>query len=189
MAGLSTTRAASGWAATSAARRRSACQRVERPVAAGKLERGLGVAAGGPVVERAISWRSPGSASRPGTPRRGGAGARRSSTRRRSCRRPRWPGRPPRPAGRAMARLFSASISAAARTRIRSSSSRVAAMSASRDSWARRWARSTISRASRRAAAISSAAFAARGFEGDPRRLGVLQPLVDHLPALAEHGC
>jgi hypothetical protein len=57
-----------------------------------------------------------------------------------------------------MARLFSASISAAARARIRSSSSRVAAMSASRPSLETRWARSMISRASRRAAASCSAA-------------------------------
>ena len=46
---------------------------------------------------------------------------------------------------------FSASISAVARTRIRSSSARVAAISASRVSWATFWARARMSFASRRA--------------------------------------
>ena len=53
----------------------------------------------------------------------------------------------------AMARCFSASISPAARSRIRSSSSRVAAMSASRVSCATFWARARISFDSRRASA------------------------------------
>src|SRR5688572_8686975 len=52
-----------------------------------------------------------------------------------------------------IARTFSASISAAARVRRRSSSSLVAAMSASRDSCATFWARARISFASRRASA------------------------------------
>src|SRR5215210_883398 len=51
----------------------------------------------------------------------------------------------------ASARCFSASMSAVARSRIRSSSCRVAAMSASRVSWATRWARLMMSFASRRA--------------------------------------
>src|SRR5439155_24935861 len=53
----------------------------------------------------------------------------------------------------ASARCFSAAISSAARTRIRSSSSRVAAMSASRVSWATFWARARMSFDSRRASA------------------------------------
>ena len=72
-------------------------------------------------------------------------------SRRRPCRRPRGRGRRPRPRSSAIARCFSASISAAARSRRRSSSSRVAAMSASRVSWATFWARARISFASRRA--------------------------------------
>ena len=50
-----------------------------------------------------------------------------------------------------IARCFSASISAVARSRRRSSSAFVAAMSASRASWATFWARLMISFASRRA--------------------------------------
>ena len=92
---------------------------------------------------------------------------RRPRSRRNSSTRRRWrssvivsptTGRPPARArsatsarSSAIARSFSASISAAARTRSRSSSSRVAAMSASRVSWATFWARARISFASRRA--------------------------------------
>src|SRR5690349_14397440 len=129
---------------------------VERVVARGQLERGLGVAA-----PRGLGCPGHGRAAYFAVPEVGSA--RNSSTRRRW----RWSvmvSRTTRPAAwrassatsprsSASARPFSASISSVARTRIRSSSSRVAAMSASRVSWATFWARARMSFASRRASA------------------------------------
>ena len=86
-----------------------------------------------------------------------------------------------------MARVFSASISPAARTRRRSSSSRVAAMSASRVSWATFWARARISFDSRRASASVATRSCFRVLPIAPGLLGVLQALLDLGLAVAEH--
>ena len=134
---------------------RSRPPRLERVVALGDLEGRLGVAACGRVPARpsVLRVRRAVPARWPGTPRPGGARARRSSISPTTGRRRRGPGRRPRRGARPSARCFSASMSAAARSRIRSSSSRVAAMSASRVSWATFWARARMSFASRRASA------------------------------------
>jgi len=76
-----------------------------------------------------------------------------------------------------IARTFSASMSAAARARSRSSSSFVAAISASRVSWATFWARDRMSFDALRFGVLAIA----------PRLLGVLESLFDARLPVLEH--
>ena len=148
--------------------------RLDGPVAHRDLGRGLRVASCGRVPAGGHQFFDPSTAAAlAGTPRRGGAGGRRSSTRRPRDWRPRGARSATSARNSPIARCFSASISEAARTRMRSGSSRVAAMSASRVSWATFWARVMISLASRRASVSAADALRAprsRGHGAPVRR-------------------